>query len=188
MSTGVFINFEVPFVKMETAVPAENQAEQILQKADELVASGAIGVAITYSANYGQTREIQRVYFAGGWKTRTDGANQAAVMRCMESLLGGNHQSLQGRMRILPITTMNAYDDPASPWNADVLLGIVTTDLDRIKTYLEAGWCVLGWQNQNTVGDPKHPYAVGGGVAQLPDAVADKIQNTLIGYAKTYAK
>jgi len=188
MSTGVFINFCVPYSEDDVSVPPQDQAESILKKADDLVTNGARGVAITYSANYGQTCEIEKIYFTGGWNTKTNGANQAAVMNSMESLLGSKYQTLQGKMHIVPITTMNAYDDPVSPWSDDVLMGIVTTDLDRIQIYLEGSWDVLGWQNQDTVGNPNHPYAIGGGVAKLPQAVSDKIQNRLIGYAKEYAK
>lgn len=187
MNAGTFINFNLPFLQNGAFVPPRDQAAAILRKAGELLAKGAQGVAITYSANYGQTREIERVYLSGGWNTQTTGLNQAAVIDAMEVLLGGRYAALQGKMRIAPITTMNAYADPADPWNDDVLMGIVTTDLARIKNYLEAGWDVLGWQNQDTVGDPKHPYAVGGGVAQLPPAVADKIQQTLMAYAGIYA-
>jgi hypothetical protein len=188
MSTGKFVRFVVPFSKDGVRVSSQKQANDILQKSRAMVSNGAKGVAITYSANYGQTREIAKVYFIGGWNTQTNGANQAAVMSSMESLLGSEYKDLQGKMRIVPITTMNAYDDPADPWNDDVLMGIVTTDLDRIKIYLEGGWDVLGWQNQNTVDHPKHPYAIGGGVAKLPQAVSDKIQTTLSGYARVYAK
>lgn len=73
---------------------------------------------------------------------------------------------------------MNAYEEPVHPWNEDILLGIVTTDLDRVKTYLKSGWIVLGWQNQNTV-ETTHPYAVGGGIARLPTRVSKHIQKTL---------
>ena len=45
---------------------------------------------------------------------------------------------------------------------------IVKTDLDRIKTYLDDGWDILGWQNQHTGKDSSHPYAIGGGIANLP--------------------
>ncbi len=177
MMKGVFIDFNVPYSKDGVSVLPQNQAEDILKKANDLVINGAKGVAIIYSANYGQTREIEKVYFTGGWKTQTNGANQAAVMNCLELLLSSKYSTLQGKMRILPITTMNAYDNPVNPWNNDVLMGIVTTDLERIKIYLEGGWNVLGWQNQNTVSNPKHPYAIGGGVAKLPQAVSDKIQS-----------
>ena len=151
MTTGTFLNFNLPFLQNGAKVPAQQQAETILQKALDLVANGAKGVAIIYSANYGQTREIEKTYFSGGWNTQTSGANQAEVMHEMESLLGSTYAALQGKMRIVPITTMNAYTDPADPWNDDMLMGIVITDLARIKTYLEGGWTILGWQNQNTV-------------------------------------
>ena len=186
MSHGNFVNFLLPFVdKAGSGVSNQNQAEAILNKSRQLVKNGSKGVAITYSANYGQTREIQRVYFAGGWNTHTTGANQAAVMQSMESLMGKQYQDLQGKMRILPITTMNAYHNPVSPWNNDVHMGIVITDLERIKIYLEGGWDVLGWQNQTTVGTT-HPYAIGGGIASLPPAISDHIQTTLSQYFNTY--
>jgi hypothetical protein len=188
MSTGVFINFNLPYLKGGVYVSDLEQADIILKEATNLISKGAKGLAITYSANYGQTRKIEQVYSKGGWNTQTTGGNQAAVMACMESLLGSKYQALQGKMRIAPITTMNAYpgDNPINPWNENVLMNIVIKDLERIKTYLDGNWDVLGWQNQGTVGNPKHPYAVGGGIATLPQAVSDKIQNTLIGYAKTY--
>ncbi|CAN5255640.1 hypothetical protein BH10ACI1_BH10ACI1_07440 [soil metagenome] len=186
MSKGSFINFEIDYMKNGNQVPPQQQADEILQKAEDLISGGALGVAITYSANYGQTRLIEETYFTGGWNTQTNGAHQATVIYTMETLLGTKYQNLQGKMRIAPITTMNAYTDLVDPWNDDVLMGIVVTDLERIKIYLEAGWNILGWQNQDTVTNPKHPYAIGGGVATLPAAVSDKIQNTLIGFAATY--
>jgi hypothetical protein len=185
MSTGVFVNCNIPYAKGNEA----SQAQSILKMAKGFIDGGAVGAAITYSANYGQTREIEKVYFGGGWDTKTTGANQAEVVQEMEALLGGPpYEDLQGRFRLCPITTMNAYpgDDPLENWNEDLLRGIVTTDLDRIKSYLEAGWCVLGWQNQATVNDDKHPYAVGGGVAKLPAAISDQIQKTLIACAQQY--
>lgn len=180
--SAFFINFNLNYRTLTT----QEQAEKILGKAEDLLNNHAKGVAIIYSANYGQTRQIQQVYFAGGWNTETSGANQAAVMQEMESRMGSDYKHLQGSLRIVPITTMNAYDTPADPWNDDILMGIVTTDLDRIRIYLESGWHVLGWQNQDTASDAAHPYAVGGGVAKLPTAVSDKIQQTLISYAKQY--
>jgi len=183
MSKGTFINFYLPYKHAS----AKDQAESILKKAEELIAKGGSGVAITYSANYGQTRKIEKVYAAGGWNTGTGGANQAEVISNMEHLLGSSYQDLQGKMHISPITTMNAYDVPVNPWNDDVLLGIVKTDLDRIKTsYLEKGWDVLGWQNEDKLTKNKQ-YAVGGATSgALPEAVNDAIQNTLGEYAKDY--
>jgi len=184
MSVGKFVNIALDFNKLSSV----EQATQILSAGSKLLTKGVKGVAITYSANYGQTRTIENVYFAGGWDTQTDGANQAAAIAAMETLLGTTNQDLQGKIRIAPITTMNAYDAPADPWNDDVLMGIVTTDLDRIERYLMSDWCILGWQNQNTVNNKKHPYAVGGGVSSgFPQAVSDKVQTTLIGFSGKYA-
>lgn len=186
MKTGNWVNFYLPFRDNGQTISAKSQALKILQTSIELLKKGAKGVAITYSANYGQTREIQRCYFSGTWITAISGANQAAVMSEMEQLLNSSHEKLQGGVQVLPITTMNAYEDPIEPWNADVLLGIVMTDLDRVKAYLESGWTVLGWQNQNTHHNPSHPYAVGGGVSQLPQFIDDKIQACLIEYSQQY--
>ena len=102
---GRFINFCLDYSKLSS----QQQAEKILKKADELIADSINGVAITYSANYGQTRKIQQVYLAGGWHTQTNGSNQAQVMHAMESLMADTYQHLQGKMRIVPITTMNAH-------------------------------------------------------------------------------
>ena len=168
MTTGHFVSFYLPYSKGGVAVPSRNQAEEILTTAADLISKGAKGVAITYSANYGQTREIGKIYAAGGWNTHTDGAHQAEVMQDMESLLGTTYQALQGKMRIAPITTMNAYVDPLTPWNDTVLMDVVTADLGRIKGYLDDGWSVLGWQNQDTVDKPKRPYAVGGASPRCP--------------------
>lgn len=180
---GTFINFELNYKKLNN----QEQAKAILDKTKELVANNTKGVAITYSANYGQTRDIERVYLSGGWNTQTGGANQAAVIQDMENLLASTYQHLQGKIHIVPISTMNAYSTPAIPWNDDVHMGIVITDLDRIQNYLKDGWSVLGWQNQDTVSNPVHPYAVGGGVAStFPKAISDKVQKTLISYAGEY--
>lgn len=186
MQNGQFINFYLPYSNDGVMVSPGQQAQQIIDKAKVLIACGATGVAITYSANYGQTRTIEQVYDSGGWDTQTSGANQAMVMYEMEALMGSADQDLQGKLRIAPITTMNAYENPVNPWDEGVLLNIVVTDLNRIQDYLTHGWVVLGWQNQGTVNDPAHPYAVGGGVATLPPLVSDKIQQTLINYSQTY--
>lgn len=185
MSTGQFLNFNLPYKENGVYVSSAAQAQVILTKAQSLINGGAKGVAITYSANYGQTLEIAKVYAAGGWDTNTNGANQAAVMYAMEQMMGTTYTGLQGKMHIAPITTMDGYP-PTTPWNDTVLMNIVTQDLGNIETYLKNGWVVLGWQNQDTVGNLAHPYAVGGGIATLPIAVSDKIQQTLIGFAQTY--
>ena len=186
MSTGAFVDFNLPYSRGGMPISSEQQAESILIEAQRLTGKGAIGVAITYSANYGQTRAISQTYLAGGWHTHTGGANQAAVIGCMETLLAGRYMALQRKMRIAPITTMNAYVDPVVPWNEEIHLGIAITDLDRIEAYLMCGWVVLGWQNQTTVTNPQHPYAIGGGIAALPAAVSDRIQRTLCGFALNY--
>lgn len=186
MNKGQFIKFNLPYLIDSAVVSSLSQAKEVLIKTETLLANGAKGVGITYSANYGQTREIEKTYFAGGWNTKTSGANQAGVIREMESLLESQYQSLQGKIHILPITTMNACEKPVNPWNEDIHMGIVVTDLNRIKTYLECNWNVLGWQNQETVDNAQYPFAVGGGVATLPPAISNKIQSTLKEHSSSY--
>jgi hypothetical protein len=183
---GGFHPFHLPFWVDGAPFPAEAQALVTVHTASHLLDGGAPGVGLLYSANYGQTREIESVYRAGAWHTGTTGSNQATVVAAIEVLLADEFASLQGRLHILPITTMNAYTDPVPDWNADVLRGIVHSDLTRVRAYLEAGWHVLGWQNQDTIDNPKHPYAIGGGVATLPEAVDRLIQATLMGLAREF--
>jgi len=188
MAKGTFINFYLPYSQNGVRISSPEQAQSILNTAKELISNGAKGLGITYSANYGQTREIERIYVAGGWNTETEGSNQADVIYNLELLLADQYNSLQGKVRIMPVTTMNAYENPVERWNEDVQLGIVTTDLERIRIYLESGWSILGWQNQGTVNSFTSPYGVGGGIAHLPDIVEDKIQTSLIEYSKIYSE
>ncbi len=187
MSTGHFINFYLPFKENGVGVSYTEQAKRIIAKAQELIKNGAPGVAITYSANYGQTLTIEKTYAADDWNTHTSGGNQAMVMVELEQLLGSTDQSLQGLLQIAPITTMNGGGVPESQWDDAFHTKVVTQDLDRIDTQLRNGWDILGWQHQGTINDPTHPYAVGGGYASgLPDFISDNIQQALIGFAKAY--
>jgi hypothetical protein len=189
MRAGTFNNFLIPFKKETRGISAEEQAKIILQKGQELIKSRSKGVGIIYSANYGQTRKIEETYQKGDWFTGTDGGNQAKVLCLMESLMNTDlYKGLQGILRILPITTMNALvdDHPVKPWTDRVHMEIVKTDLGRIKTYLEDGWDILGWQNQESVNNLRHPYAIGGGIARLPTEIANEIQKTLMQYALNY--
>jgi hypothetical protein len=184
MSAGTFIDFYLSYA----GVSAEDQAKAILQKGRELIQAGAKGVGITYSANYGQTRTIEETYQKGAWYTGTIGAGQAKVMHAMENLLKSDpYQDLQGKVRIMPITTMT-FEHTKYAWN-EMHMGVVKTDLARIKKYLDDGWTILGWQNQDTVKKKDHPYAVGGGVASdIQAEVVEEIQNTLKQFAVDYQK
>ena len=180
--TGKFIKFNLNYDNLSN----REQAEKIVSTARSLLDDGVRGVAITYSANYGQTRKSQQVYFSGGWDTGTSGANQAEVMTEMETFLKDSATELRGNLRILPITTMNGGSIPTDEWNVDLHRGIVITDLDRVQRYLDSGWVVLGWQNQKTVDSPTHPFAIGGGVASLPDGLSKLIQRRLIDLSTKY--
>ncbi len=178
---GAFENFELTYKDRSHPHGLSNdaQAVAILDRARALVGTGYPGVAITYSANEGQTIALEKAYAAGKYEAGISGANQAQVMHAMESHLGADYTDLQMKAQIAPITTIPfAGTDPVT---------IVTQDIARIGKQLEAGWVILGWQNQKTVGNPGHPYAIGGGVAgHLPPAVDAVIQNGLIGFAKKY--
>lgn len=177
---GHFITFNLPYGKYPRTIDAMEQAKAIVAEARKLLTSGCKGVAITYSANYGQTKTIYDVYGKGGWNTQTGGANQAEVMSEMEKLLGGVASDLQGKLHIAPITTLTYESDG---YGKLTHLEVVTEDLKRIKNLLDKNWDVLGWMNQ----DSTTRYAVGGGVKKnLPTEIENLIQTTLTSFAKTY--
>lgn len=156
------------------------QAQAIIDKTRSLLAEGAAGVAIIYSANYSQTVAIHQVYTAGGWFTHTSGGNQATVMSEMERLMGlPENADVQMKLRIAPISTM-LYPNTYTPYQ------FVYLDLLNIKTgLLDQGWTVLGWQNQDT---RPGEYAIGGGIAgNMPDEIKTLIRNVLNLYEKQYA-
>ncbi len=187
MNPGKFINLDVPFKHGNDYVSFDDQATQILTKAKALIDAGSKGVAITYSANFHQTRTIEQVYFNGGWDTVIQGDNQAQTMISMVKLQHSTFAELQGKMRICPISTMQGSAQIGESWTQELHKGILIADLDRVERYLESGWDVLGWQNQITVNDPSHPYAVGGGIVKLDTAINDLIQGRLIRLHKKYS-
>lgn len=175
---GCFIEFYLPYRNQYgDDVSSGDQAVGVLEEAKKLIAKGYSGTAITYSANYGQTTAIHSTYKSGQWNTQTNGANQAEVMHEMENLLGNTYSSLQYQIQIAPITTMT-YSDYGGKSHREV----VESDLLHIKSLLENGWVVLGWQNQHT----RPHYAVGGGVATLSVEIDNLIQSTLAQYAKDF--
>ncbi len=176
---GSLFNFYLPY-KDESGnnLSASDQALAIIIEAQKLISIGSLGVAITYSANYNQTVTIHKTYKAGHWNTNTSGANQAAVMQAMESLMGDKYSLLQRRLQIAPITTMTY-----SNYGGCTHRQVVESDLGYIKFLLDKGWDILGWQNQSSVPG----YAVGGGIAKLPQEIDTLIQTTLAKYAVDYA-
>lgn len=182
MKKGQFINYSAPYGHSH---PADQEAAKLLNTADTLIKAGCKGVGYIYSANYGQTRTIQKTYFAGDWNSNTSGDNQALLIMAVEKLLGDQtYAHLQGLVRIMPITTMNGYVNSLPIWNNDIQTGIVNTDLDRIEYYLECGWSILGLQDQKT--NAHKPYAIGGDIANMAQTVSDFIQHTLIKFCTNY--
>ena len=189
-SKGSFLPYYLPYrTPSGQGISEQSQAETLLKEAQKLVAAGAAGVAITYSANYGQTVHITATYQAGNWNPQVGGVNQAQVMADMLSLLGTTYSALQMKMRIAPITTMSyPPDDYGSYTHAQV----VDQDLAAIKSLLDSGWTVLGWQNNSTA---TQSFAVGGGVSkkpgpngkpQFPPALSDLVQKRLQQFAVDY--
>lgn len=178
--TGSLVPFTVPWQDPAThaARPANDQAREILNRAVTLRAAGAIGVGITYSANWDQTKAIRKVYADGGWNTGTGGSNQAEVMTAMERLEGTAEFSvLQNRMRIVPITTMY-YGHFTNGMTMD---DVIAEDMAAIHKLITDGWTVLGWINQ----PGSDQFAVGGGVAkryyeQHPDRALSPTQSAHI--------
>lgn len=175
---GSLVNFYLPYIdESGNKVPARDQAHAIIAEAQKLLSQGSPGVAITYSANYHQTVTIHKTYESGQWNTNTSGANQAAVMHAMESLMGGEFSTLQRRLEIAPITTMTKSD-----YGGRTQQQVVESDLEYIKSLLDKGWDVLGWQTQSSI--PR--YAIGGGIAIVPPEIDTLIQTTLAKYAVDY--
>ena len=186
---GHFVKFLLPYKDDKGHnLSSDSQANSVIEEAKKRIKAGANGVAITYSANYGQTLKIHKTYNAGNWNTHTGGANQAGVITAMENFMGTTETALQGKLQIAPITTMsyesNGYGDYTHK-------EVIETDLKHIKNLLDQGWDVLGWVNQDT--DPE--YAVGGGVAKsldqygkpyFPKELSDLVQETLKKYATDY--
>lgn len=184
MASGAFHNFALPYELNGKAISYDDQATKLLDVCRTLLGNGCKGVGYIYSANYGQTRMILQTYFSGGWDTKTTGVHQAQTVMAVEDQLGKTYSDLQGKVHILAITTMNAYDHPITGWNTDIQLGILNTDLDRIEYYLESGWDVLGLQDQHT--SAQKPYAIGGTVANMPQTNSDYIQQRLIALSTAY--
>lgn len=186
MKLGKFTNLLVAYLTdKKTSISFDDQATVILVAAQKALDNGALGVGFIYSANYGQTREIEKTYFSGGWNTNTIGANQAQLVMAVEKFLGTPaYSSLQGKLHILPISTMNAYDHVISDWNVDLHIGILNTDLDRVENYLKSGWDVLGIQDQDS--NVQKPYAIGGHIANMNQRENDFIQDFLKKLSKNY--
>jgi len=172
---GQFISFYLPYSSRPGG--SLSQAQAIANEAKALIEKGTPGVAITYSANYGQTVEIHKAYDAGDWNTHTSGLNQADVMREMETLLGSTETALEGRLQIAPITTMT-YTDYGGHLHDEV----IESDLAYIKSLLDKGWVVLGWQNQDSI--PK--YAVGGKISKMTSEQKTRIQTALSKLSVAY--
>lgn len=179
---GSFLDFPLYFQdESHPDYPTNDKQAEIIENAARLlIRNGYPVVGIIYSSNYQQTLDIQNAYRTGFYKIGISGANQAQVMSSMEADMESEIAAdLRLKLRIAPITTICPTPNE--------LLDIVNVDLDRIKSSLDEGWAILGWQNQYTQANASHPYAIGGGVARnLPDAVNKRIQERLISFREQY--
>jgi hypothetical protein len=179
---GVFVDFYLEFAAKTASgtvsgLSNHDQALAILQEARRQIAAGHPGAAVIYSANEGQTRDLARVYAAGGFSAGIRGVHQAEVMVEMEALLATDPwQDLRNKARIAPITTIPDQSDPKV---------VILRDMQVIRDYLDQGWAILGWMNQKSRGTPS-PYAVGGGVVQLDPAIDTLIQDGLKTFAADF--
>ncbi|MCW8419421.1 hypothetical protein OQJ18_00415 [Fluoribacter dumoffii] len=163
------VPFQVDFAKNGTPVSSRDQAIKILDEVNRLHANGAKKVGITYSANQAQTDKIIDTYQKGGWKTGTNGANQASVVAQIEQLLTTpKYQHLQGVYQTVPITTMQ-YDSKGNPKPADP--SSVKKSLEHASQFMDSGGVLLGWTNQKT---PQGSLAIGGGVASAVQTIGQK--------------
>ncbi|QLZ68879.1 hypothetical protein FOLKNPGA_01659 [Legionella sp. PC1000] len=154
------VPFRVDFEKNGTSISSRDQAIKILDEVARLHANGAKTVGITYSANQAQTDKIIDTYNKGGWKTGTNGANQASVISEIEQLLTEpKYQHLKGVYRTVPITTMK-FDSKGNAGPADD--DSVKKSLSHASQFMDDGGVLLGWTNQKT---PEGRLAIGGGVA-----------------------
>ncbi|KTC96440.1 DUF1768 domain-containing protein [Legionella erythra] len=164
--------FEVNFKeKNGTAISAEAQAKTILNEVSRIhKEKGAKVVGITYSANQAQTEEILKTYANGGWKTNTQGSNQAAVIQKIEELLATDeYKHLQNVYRTVPITTMKYQNGQAAPADNSS----VEESLRKASEFMSNGGVLLGWKNQTT----PQGLAIGGGIS---DQVQTPVQKKMI--------
>lgn len=184
MENGKFIDLVVLYHDAKHPnIDFDDEAVVILDAAQKSLDSGAKGVGYIYSANFGQTVTIQRTYFTNGWNTNTSGANQAQMVASVEKFLGTpKYSHLQGKLHILPITTMDYNSIPE--WNIDIHIGIIYADLKRIENYLMSGWDVLGIQDQKS--NSEKPYAIGGNIANMSKRENAVVQDGLSKLAKDY--
>ncbi len=121
-------------------------------------------VAITYSANAGQSKAIHQAWAENqSGAERVNGANQAQVIAAVNLLMAQDekYQALaDGNFKIMPISTMDGFDVRTSDKELRRCLEIA-------KNFTKQG-ILFVWTNQSQTAS--HPYAIGGGVAKVPAA------------------
>lgn len=183
-TSGVFIPFRVDYKKGNNLITAKDQALKILEAAKAAVAQGYKKVGITYGANSAQTTDITSAYPKAF--TDINGTLQAAVMKEMHALLQSTYSGLNGKVYILPITTI-IEGSTRKP--------VTTVEIERdqlfIEDFIKSGGVALGWQNQDTYNRQAAPYPIAeGNAAKLyaggPVPFFKGFQEKLIEFAATY--
>jgi len=150
-------NYYVPYVddKTKSNISAYDQANQIFTEMQQrLLADSSAKIAITYSANGDQCKNVTDGYLSG--KYSLGGGNQAVVFKHLAEKI--QKAKLQDKLHILPIATMKHSNDVGKIDTNDV-----NRDMANIAQHAGDGWQVLGLQNTKTP-NPDHPYAIGGGI------------------------
>ena len=189
----------IPYFLNHKKLSNKEQAKMILDRVRALKKQyPGKKVGITYSANEDQTIKIAETYGNGGYNTGTTGANQAEVIAEIEKLLRtDDYKDCQNTFRIIPVTTIlrKTKDNEAR----------INLDLTNAEKFLSDGNIVLGWVNayglnnksnsavsDNIVGglylspNKVKEYAIGGGIAKLPDVLSSRVQNTFQSFAAEY--
>jgi hypothetical protein len=174
MKPGLFVDFYCPYQNRS----AQDQARQIVKTADGYLKQGYARVGIIYSANYEQAQRLKDSYEEKQWLTGIGGSNQGSVMKAMEDILKRDRQDLQGRLIILPMSTMNGYRKIyySDPDFTKAHPQVIDQDFADIREFIRLGGVALGWQNDTTVNRKDGPYAYGGGVTQLRPEIHAQIQ------------
>lgn len=147
--------FRIDFKKDAKNRTAQEQADEILNYLEEFFTENEHGrIAITYSANSDQAKDIYAKYDSGDYVI--GGANQAQLFAAI--LKGIRAKDWQDKFHVLPVPTCLHSGGAQVSTKKDVV-----DAMKNIAKHMTEGWIVLGLQNQDTKSD--FPFAIGGGVA-----------------------
>ena len=219
VNQGAAYSLYVEFgILTDQTADARRQAEEILtgmlQVMDTNNPHQKFGVV--YSANLSQTKEIEKWRNDSGndktFPPTMEGVNQAAVMREMVWLMqhDSKYVELQGRVEILPITTVKYKQDPVRRGDNYIQdedyktngqqLQQISKDLSVISNFKQHGGVVIQLVNQTGFGpnaqkppvsgtflsaSNEYSYGVGGGTTTLSPQLNQMVQEALHDFAQS---